>query len=45
VRAQNYIRRSLDLLMVWHVKIEAWLLEQAGVEMAPASAVLRVVAR
>jgi integrase len=31
VREQNYIRRPLDLLRMWHVKIEAWLLEQAGV--------------
>ena len=33
VREQNYIRRPLDLLRVWHVKIEAWMLTQAG--MAP----------
>ena len=32
VREQNYIRRPLDLLRMWHVKIEAWILEQAGVE-------------
>ncbi len=31
VREQNYIRRPLDLLRVHHEKIEAWLLEQAGV--------------
>lgn len=45
VREQNYIRRPLDLLRVWHVKIEAWVLEQAGIEIASAPAVLRVVAR
>lgn len=45
VREQNYIRRPLDLLRVWHVKIEAWVLEQAGIEIASAQAVLRVVAR
>lgn len=28
VREQNYIRRPLDLLRVWHVKIEGWILEQ-----------------
>jgi integrase len=28
VREQNYIRRPLDLLRVWHVKIEGWMLEQ-----------------
>jgi integrase len=31
VREQNYIRRPLDLLRMWHVKIEAWILEQAGI--------------
>ena len=32
VREQNYIRRPLDLLRMWHVKIEEWMLEQAGIE-------------
>ena len=45
VREQNYIRRPLDLLRVHHEKIEAWILEQAGVKFdataAPGS--LRVV--
>ncbi|MDM0002701.1 integrase family protein [Variovorax sp. J22P240] len=31
VREQNYIRRPLDLLRVHHERIEAWMLEQAGV--------------
>jgi integrase len=31
VREQNYIRRPLDLLRLHHEKIEAWMLEQAGV--------------
>jgi len=43
VREQNYIRRPLDLLRMWHVKIEAWILEQAGIEFAPVQAGLRVV--
>ena len=30
-REKHYIRRPLDLLRVWHVKIEAWILEQAGI--------------
>jgi integrase len=34
VREQNYIRRPLDLLRMWHVKFEAWILEQAGIEFA-----------
>lgn len=44
VREQHHIRRPLDLLRMWHVKIEAWILEQAGVEFVPVQAGLRVVA-
>lgn len=29
---KHYSRRPLDLLRQWHVKIEAWILEQAGIE-------------
>ena len=43
VRENNYIRRPLDLLRKWHVKIEAWILEQAGIEFVPVAAGLRVV--
>lgn len=43
VREQYYIRRPLDLLLVWHAKIEVWILEQAGVELVPLSA-MRIVA-
>ena len=35
VREQNYIRRPLDLLRIHHEKIEAWILEQAGVAFEP----------
>lgn len=31
VREQNYVRRPVDLLRMWHDKIEAWILEQADV--------------
>ena len=46
VREKHYIRRPLDLLRVWHVKIEAWILEQAGIEFVPVKqpGALRVVA-
>lgn len=44
VREQNYIRRPLDLLRVWHVKIEGWMLEQAKIAIAPVPTGLRVVA-
>ncbi len=43
VREQHYIRRPLDLLRMWHVKIEAWILEQAGIQFVPVQAGLRVV--
>ncbi|MFZ4534976.1 hypothetical protein [Propionivibrio sp.] len=43
VREQNYIRRPLDLLRMWHCQIEAWILEQAGIEFIPEKAGLRVV--
>jgi hypothetical protein len=29
---KHYRRRPLDLLRMWAVKIEAWILEQAGIE-------------
>ena len=43
VREQNYIRRPLDLLRMWHEKIEAWILEQANINFAPVKAGLQVV--
>ena len=35
VREQNYIRRPIDLLRMWHEKIEAWMLEHGGVPFTP----------
>lgn len=43
VREQNYIRRPLDLLRMWHIKIEAWILEQAQIDFVPVAPGLRVV--
>ncbi len=43
VREQHYIRRPLDLLRMWHVKIEGWMLEQAGIEFVPAQAGLHAI--
>ena len=41
---KHYRRRPLDLLRQWHVKIEGWILEQAGVEQPKENApALRVV--
>ena len=43
VREQNYIRRPLDLLRMWHVKIEDWILGQAKVDFVPAKLALKIV--
>ena len=43
VREQNYIRRSLDLLRMWHIKIEAWILEQAEIDFVTVTPGLRAV--
>ena len=45
VREQNYVRRSLDLLRMWHIKIEAWILEEANIQFVPLKAGLQVVAK
>ena len=44
IAEKHYIQRELDLLHLWHVKIESWILAQAGIEFVPAQAGLRVVA-
>ncbi len=31
IAEKHYRRRPLDLLRMWHVRIEAWILEQAGI--------------
>lgn len=43
VRERHYMRRSVDLLRLWHVKIETWIIEQAGVEFVQAPAGPRLV--
>tara|TARA_R110002073_G_scaffold331990_3_gene517320 strand:- start:1008 stop:1283 length:276 start_codon:yes stop_codon:yes gene_type:complete len=43
VREKHYIRRPLDLLRMWHVKIEAWILEQAGIKFIPTKPGLRAI--
>ena len=32
IAEKHYIKRSIDLLRLWHVKIEHWILEQAGLQ-------------
>ena len=34
---KHYKRRPLDLLRMWHTKIEAWILDQAGIEQPDAA--------
>jgi integrase len=45
IAEKHYRRRPLDLLRMWHTKIEGWILEQAGIEQ-PSSEVgkLKIVA-
>ena len=43
VREQNYIRRPLDLLRMWHANIEAWILAEAGVDFSPLQKAIRIV--
>ncbi|MCJ8502962.1 tyrosine-type recombinase/integrase [Desulfatitalea alkaliphila] len=41
---KHYRRRPLDLLRMWHTKVEAWILEQAGIEQpGEVATVLQVV--
>ena len=41
---KHYKVRPLDLLRMWHTKIEAWILEQGGVHFTPEQPLLRAVA-
>ena len=41
---KHYKRRPLDLLRMWHVRIEEWILNEAGVAFVPAQGGLRVAA-
>lgn len=34
IAEKHYRRRPIDLLRLWHDRIEAWMLEQAGIEFA-----------
>ena len=43
IAEKHYIQRELDLLHLWHVRIETWILEQAGIKFEPVEAGLRVV--
>jgi integrase len=38
IAEKHYRRRPLDMLRLWHDKIEAWMLEQAGIQFEPEQA-------
>lgn len=40
---KHYRRRPLDMLRMWHTKLEAWILEQAQIDFVPVQAGLRAV--
>lgn len=40
---KHYRRRPLDMLRMWHVKIESWILEQAQISFVPSEIGLRAV--
>lgn len=40
---KHYRRRPIDLLHLWHSKIEAWILEQAGIEQPTEAPPLQLV--
>ena len=43
IAEKHYIQRELDLLHLWHVRIEQWILKEAGIKFKPVKAGLRVV--
>lgn len=43
IAEKHYIRRPLDLLRMWHTKIEGWILEQAHLNFVPVAPALRMV--
>ncbi len=44
ISEKHYKRRPLDLLRMWHVRIEEWILKEAGIDFVPAQEGLRIVA-
>lgn len=43
IAEKHYRNRPIDLLRMWHIKIEAWMLEQAGIKLAPVTPTLSIV--
>jgi hypothetical protein len=42
---KHYKQRPLDLLRLWHERIEAWVLGQAGIEIPPYSSQRLIVVK
>ena len=43
IAEKHYIQRELDLLEIWHVKIEKWILNEAKIKFIPSKSKLKVV--
>jgi len=43
IAEKHYRRRPLDMLRMWHIKIESWMLEEATIDFVPVAPGLRVV--
>jgi hypothetical protein len=41
IAEKHYRRRPIDLLRIWHIKIEEWILAQAAITFAPTEPGLR----
>jgi len=44
IAEKHYVQRELDILALWHNRIETWILEEAGVTFKQANNNIRVVA-
>ena len=43
ISEKHYKRRPIDLLRMWHTKIESWILEEAQIEFVPMRVGLRAI--
>ena len=43
IAEKHYRRRPIDLLRMWHIKIEAWILNEAGITYEPVKAGLHLI--
>ena len=43
IAEKHYIQRELDLLEIWHQKIESWILKEAHIKFTPSQELLRVI--